>query len=92
MKFAVIQFPGSNCDIDLYEALHTVCGADVAYVPSKESSLDGFDAVMLPRWLLIRGLLESRRYCPLYQYHARYCRNGQGRQAGLPGPATVSRS
>lgn len=48
MKFAVIQFPGSNCDIDLYEALHTVCGADVAYVPSKESSLDGFDAVMLP--------------------------------------------
>ena len=48
MKFAVIQFPGSNCDIDLYEALHTVCGADVEYVPSKESSLDGFDAVMLP--------------------------------------------
>ena len=35
MKFAVIQFPGSNCDIDLYEALHTVCGADVEYVPSK---------------------------------------------------------
>lgn len=48
MKFAVIQFPGSNCDIDLYEALHTVCGADVEYVPSKENSLDGFDAVMLP--------------------------------------------
>ena len=25
MKIAVIVFPGSNCDIDLYEALHTVC-------------------------------------------------------------------
>lgn len=70
MKFAVIQFPGSNCDIDLYEALHTVCGADVAYVPSKESSLDGFDAVMLPGGFSYGDYLRSRRYCPLYQYHA----------------------
>lgn len=48
MKIAVIQFPGSNCDIDLYEALHSVCQADVEYVSHKATSLDGFDAVMLP--------------------------------------------
>lgn len=48
MKIAVVVFPGSNCDIDLYEALHTVCGADVDYVTHKETSLDGYDAVMLP--------------------------------------------
>lgn len=48
MKIAVVVFPGSNCDIDLYEALHTVCGADVDYVTHKESSLAGYDAVMLP--------------------------------------------
>lgn len=48
MKFAVIVFPGSNCDIDLYEALHTVCHADVQYVSHKEKTLAGFDAVMIP--------------------------------------------
>lgn len=48
MKIAVIVFPGSNCDIDLYEALHTVCDADVEYVSYKQDNLDGFDAVMLP--------------------------------------------
>jgi len=48
MKFAVIVFPGSNCDIDLYEALKTVCHADVEYVSHKKTSLAGFDAVMVP--------------------------------------------
>lgn len=48
MKIAVIQFPGSNCDIDLYSALHDACNADVEYVSHKATSLDGFDAVMLP--------------------------------------------
>lgn len=32
MKIAVIVFPGSNCDIDMYEAFRTVCQADVEYV------------------------------------------------------------
>ena len=48
MKIAVVVFPGSNCDIDIYEALHTVCGADVEYVSHKRDNLDGFDAIMLP--------------------------------------------
>ena len=48
MKIAVIVFPGSNCDIDLYEALHSICHADVEYVSHREKSLAGFDAVMLP--------------------------------------------
>ena len=48
MKIAVIVFPGSNCDVDIYEALHSVCGADVQYVSHKATSLNGFDAVTLP--------------------------------------------
>ena len=48
MKIAVVVFPGSNCDIDLYEALASVCQADVEYVFHNQTSLDGFDAVMLP--------------------------------------------
>lgn len=48
MKIAVVVFPGSNCDIDLYEALHTVLGADIEYVSHKCEDLSEFDAVMLP--------------------------------------------
>lgn len=48
MKIAVIVFPGSNCDIDMYEALHTVCDADAKYVSYKQTSLADFDAVILP--------------------------------------------
>ena len=47
MKIAVIVFPGSNCDVDLYEALRTVCDADVEYVSHHDSSLDGFDMVII---------------------------------------------
>lgn len=48
MKIAVVVFPGSNCDVDLYEALYSVCHADVEYVSHRQKSLAGFDAVMLP--------------------------------------------
>lgn len=48
MRIAVVVFPGSNCDVDLYEALNSVCHADVEYVSHYQKSLNGFDAVMLP--------------------------------------------
>lgn len=48
MKIAVIVFPGSNCDVDLYEAWRLFDGVDVQYVSHREHSLAGFDAVMLP--------------------------------------------
>lgn len=48
MKFAVITFPGSNCDHDIYYAVGTVMGADVDFVSHHETSLAGYDAVLLP--------------------------------------------
>lgn len=48
MKVAVVVFPGSNCDIDLYEALTSVCQAQAEYVSYQQDNLSGFDAVMLP--------------------------------------------
>jgi phosphoribosylformylglycinamidine synthase len=47
MKVAVITFPGSNCDYDLYKAIQLV-GGDPTFVWHRESGLDGYDAVMLP--------------------------------------------
>ncbi|MGE3842188.1 MAG: phosphoribosylformylglycinamidine synthase subunit PurQ [Vicinamibacterales bacterium] len=48
MKFAVVVFPGSNCDHDAYHAVKHVIGEDVAFVWHKESSLAGADVVILP--------------------------------------------
>ncbi len=48
IKFAVVQFPGSNCDQDCLAALRGLRGARAEYVWHKEQSLDGFDAIVLP--------------------------------------------
>ena len=48
MKFAVIVFPGSNCDLDMYHAIVDELGEEAEYVWHTETSLDGFDAVLLP--------------------------------------------
>ncbi len=47
MKVAVVTFPGSNCDYDLYKAAQQV-GAEATFVWHRERGLDGFDAVLLP--------------------------------------------
>jgi phosphoribosylformylglycinamidine synthase len=48
MKFAVVVFPGSNCDHDAYHAARHVLGQDAAFVWHKETSLKGADVVVLP--------------------------------------------
>jgi phosphoribosylformylglycinamidine synthase len=48
LKFAVVVFPGSNCDHDAYYAVKHVLGQDAVFVWHKERSLQGADAVLLP--------------------------------------------
>ena len=48
MRFAVVRFPGSNCDQDCVGAINALAGASADFVWHKDSSLDGFDAVVLP--------------------------------------------
>jgi len=48
MKFAVIRFPGSNCDQDCVHSLNAIPNASADYVWHKDSSVNGFDAVVLP--------------------------------------------
>src|SRR6516162_1753723 len=48
MKFAVIQFPGSNCDQDCVAAINGLDGLRAEYVWHKETSLNNFDAIVLP--------------------------------------------
>lgn len=48
MKFAVIVFPGSNCDMDMLWAVKEILGAEAEYVRHDATSLEGFDGVLLP--------------------------------------------
>ena len=48
MKFAVVVFPGSNCDHDAYHAAKHVLGQEAAFVWHKDTSLAGADVVILP--------------------------------------------
>ncbi|TYS90406.1 phosphoribosylformylglycinamidine synthase subunit PurQ [Rossellomorea aquimaris] len=48
MKFAVIVFPGSNCDIDMYHAIKDEIGEEVEYVWHDADNLENYDAILLP--------------------------------------------
>ena len=48
MKFAVIVFPGSNCDVDMFHAIQDELGEEVEYVWHDASDLDTYDAILLP--------------------------------------------
>jgi phosphoribosylformylglycinamidine synthase I len=48
VKFAVIVFPGSNCDVDMYHAIQDELGEEVEYVWHDTKNLDGYDAILLP--------------------------------------------
>jgi len=48
MKFAVVVFPGSNCDSDTYHAVTNVLGESAVFVWHKDTSLGGADVVILP--------------------------------------------
>ncbi len=47
-RFAVVRFPGSNCDQDAYFAIKNVLNCPVDYVWHQDKSLRGFDVVVLP--------------------------------------------
>ena len=48
MKFAVVVFPGSNCDHDAYHAVKHVLGQEAEFVWHKDDDLHGADVVILP--------------------------------------------
>ncbi len=48
MKFAVVVFPGSNCDHDAHYAVEHVLGQQAELIWHKDTSLKGVDVVILP--------------------------------------------
>lgn len=48
MKFAVLVFPGSNCDLDMYHAIKDELGEDVDYVWHDATDLSTYDGILVP--------------------------------------------
>lgn len=77
--FAVVVFPGSNCDHDAYHAVKHVLGQEARFVWHKESSLDGADAVILPGGFSYGDYLRSgaiARFSPIMGEVARFAAAG----------------
>ncbi|MFC3419856.1 phosphoribosylformylglycinamidine synthase subunit PurQ [Salinicoccus hispanicus] len=58
MKFAVIRFPGSNCDRDMLNAI-IKAGGEAEYVDYRETSLSKFDGVLIPGGFSFGDYLRS---------------------------------
>lgn len=48
MKFAVLVFPGSNCDLDMYHAIKDELGEEAEYVWHDATDLSAYDGVLVP--------------------------------------------
>ncbi|WP_020006264.1 phosphoribosylformylglycinamidine synthase subunit PurQ [Salinicoccus albus] len=58
MKYAVIRYPGSNGDRDLLNAARKA-GGEAAYVDYRETTLDGYDGVLIPGGFSFGDYLRS---------------------------------
>ena len=79
MKFAVVVFPGSNCDHDAYHAVEHVLGQEAAFVWHKETSLGGADVVVLPGGFSHGDYLRTgaiARFSPVMQAVTEFARSG----------------
>ncbi|MDN4608284.1 phosphoribosylformylglycinamidine synthase subunit PurQ [Sporosarcina highlanderae] len=48
MRFAILSFPGSSCDVDMLHAVRNVVGEGAEIVSHTDAKLENYDAVLLP--------------------------------------------
>ena len=79
MKFAVVVFPGSNCDHDAYHAAKHVLGQEAEFIWHKDTSLSGADVVVLPGGFAHGDYLRTgaiARFSPVMQEVKRFAAAG----------------
>src|SRR6185436_6641003 len=79
MNFAVLQFPGSNCDQDVVHVLREVFGHSARLLWHKETSLNGADAVIVPGGFSYGDYLRTgaiARFSPIMQAVQEFAANG----------------
>src|SRR5258707_9896951 len=79
MNFAVLQFPGSNCDQDVVHVLGNVLGHSARLVWHKDSSLGEADAVIIPGGFSYGDYLRTgaiARFSPVMEAVRAFAGNG----------------
>jgi len=79
MKFAVVVFPGSNCDQDCYHIARNLLGCEAEYVWHHDRDLKGADVVILPGGFAYGDYLRAgalARFSPVMESVARFAEQG----------------
>jgi phosphoribosylformylglycinamidine synthase subunit PurQ / glutaminase len=79
MNFAVLQFPGSNCDQDVVHVLRNVLGHSARLLWHKEPSLGETDAVIVPGGFSYGDYLRTgaiARFSPVMEAVQRFAADG----------------
>jgi phosphoribosylformylglycinamidine synthase I len=79
VKFAVVVFPGSNCDQDCYHIARDLLGCEAEYVWHHDTDLKGADAVILPGGFAYGDYLRAgalARFSPVMESVARFAGEG----------------
>jgi phosphoribosylformylglycinamidine synthase I len=80
LKFGVIRFPGANCDQDAYYVVRDVLGKPVEYVWHEETSVRGFDCLILPGGFSYGDYLRTgaiARFSPVMDAVIEHARKGR---------------
>jgi phosphoribosylformylglycinamidine synthase subunit PurQ / glutaminase len=79
MKFGVIIFPGSNCDLDAYYLVKDLLNEPVSYIWFEETDVEGYDVLVLPGGFSYGDYLRSgaiARFAPVMTAVEQFARRG----------------
>ena len=79
MKFGVVVFPGSNCDMDMVYVLETIMGQEVVKLWHKDTDLQGCEFIILPGGFSYGDYLRSgaiARFSPIMEKVIEFANNG----------------
>ncbi len=78
-RFAIVVFPGSNCDHDAYHAAKHVFGQEARFVWHKETSVGDVDVVIIPGGFSYGDYLRAgaiARFSPVMKDVVRFANEG----------------
>lgn len=80
MRFAILAFPGSNCELDAYYAVSDVFHEEAELVSYEADSLIDFDAVIVPGGFSYGDYLRSgaiARFAPIVPALQQFAKSGK---------------
>ncbi|MHB1131882.1 MAG: phosphoribosylformylglycinamidine synthase subunit PurQ [Chloroflexota bacterium] len=79
MRFGVVVFPGTNCDLDCHYVLSTVFGQPVDYVWHRQTDLSNYDCLVIAGGFSYGDYLRAgaiARFSPVMQAVERFAADG----------------